>query len=216
MPRGGVNVRFIEALSYSGADYLMKQKGESHEKRRVYFYGFQIIIGAAVKFLILLALALVTDTIVPAFLMTIVFASLRMIAGGYHMDTFGKCLGVSIFMFLMFSMIARYTHQYWYNYQIIIFDIIMILFSLLSLYKWAPSDNPNRPITEPSEIKMFKKLSIIYLGIWTIVSSILIYFKLYMIFLSISFGLILEIFSITPAGHAFFGTVKNSLRRVKK
>ena len=209
-------MRFIEALSYSGADYLMKQKGENHEKRRVYFYGFQIIIGAVVKFLILLVLALATGTILPSFLMTIVFASLRMIAGGYHMDTFGRCLGVSIFMFIMFSLIARYTHQYWYNYQIITFAIITILFSLFSLYKWAPSDNPNRPITDSSEIKMFKKLSIIYLGIWTIISFILIYFKLYMVFLSISFGLILEIFSITPAGHTFFGFVKNNLKRVKK
>lgn len=216
MTRGGVNLRFIEALSYSGADYLMKQKGENHEKRRVYFYGFQIIIGAIVKFLILFVLALVTGTILPSFLMTIVFASLRMIAGGYHMDTFGKCLGVSISMFIMFSIIARYTYQYWNTYQILIFTIITIVFSLFSLYKWAPSDNPNRPITESSEIIKFKKLSIIYLGVWTIISLLLIYFELYMIFLSIAFGLLLEIFSITPVGRAFFSIVKNSLKNVRK
>ena len=216
MSKGGVNVRFIEALSYSGANYLMKQKGENHEKRRVYFYGLQVIIGAIVKVIILFVLALVTDTLLTTFLMTLVFASLRSIAGGYHMDTFGKCLGVSISMFMVFSIIARYTYQYWNDYQILIFGVITVFFSLFSIYKWAPSDNPNRPITQPSEIKKFKRLSIIYLAICTIICFILIYTKLYMIFLSIEFGLILEIFSITPVGHTFFDFVKNSLKKRKK
>lgn len=216
MSKGGVNVRFIEALSYSGANYLMKQKGENHEKRRVYFYGLQVIIGAIVKVIILFVLALVTDTLLTTFLMTLIFASLRSIAGGYHMDTFGKCLGVSISMFMVFSIIARYTYQYWNDYQILIFGVITVFFSLFSIYKWAPSDNPNRPITQPSEIKKFKRLSIIYLAICTIICFILIYTKLYMIFLSIAFGLILEIFSITPVGHTFFDFVKNSLKKRKK
>lgn len=209
-------MRFIEALSYSGANYLMKQKGENHEKRRVYFYGLQVIIGAIVKFIVLFVLALITDTLLPTFLMAIVFASLRAIAGGYHMDTFGKCLGVSISMFIVFSIIARYTYQYWQDYQIMIFAIITVVCSLISIYKWAPSDNPNRPITEPTEIKKFKRLSIIYLVTWTIISFVLIYTKSYMIFLSIAFGLILEVFSITPAGHVFFNFVRKSLKKKKK
>jgi len=205
-------MRFIETLSYSGANYLMKQKGENHEKRRIYFYGFQVIIGAIVKLIILFLIALVSDTIIPTFLMAFVFASLRGIAGGYHMDTYRKCLGVSISMFVVFSLIARYTHQYWYNYQIITFAVITFAFSLFSLYKWAPSDNPNRPITDMEEIIKFKKLSISYLILWTIISFILIYFKLYMIFLSGTFGLLLEVFSITPAGHSFFNAIKTSIK----
>ncbi|OPZ91243.1 MAG: putative accessory gene regulator protein [Firmicutes bacterium ADurb.Bin419] len=209
-------MRFIEALSYSGADYLMKQKGENHEKRRVYFYGFQIIIGAMVKFLILLVLAFVTDTILSSFLMSIAFATLRMLAGGYHMNTYGRCLAVSISMFIGFSLIARYTYGFWSFYQIILFTIIVVALSAICLYKWAPSDNPNRPITELSEIKKFKKLSFLYLIIWTATACILIGLNLYMILLSISFGLLLEVFSITPFGHRFFDGLKKGLDKVKK
>jgi len=216
LSKGGVNVRFIEALSYSGANYLMKQKGENHEKRRVYFYGLQVIIGAIVKFIILFILAFVTETLLTTFLMAVVFASLRSIAGGYHMDTFGKCLGVSISMFMVFSIIARYTYPYWNDYYVIIFAIIAVAVSLFSICRWAPSDNPNRPITDPKEIKKFKNLSIAYLVIWTVISFVLIYTKLYMIFLSFVFGLLLEIFSITPAGHTFFDFIKNRLKRRKK
>ncbi len=209
-------MRFIEALSYSGADYLMKQKGENHEKRRVYFYGFQIIIGALVKFLILLALAFVTDTIQSSFLMAITFATLRMLAGGYHMNTYGRCLAVSISMFIGFSLIARYTYGLWSFYQVIIFTIIVVTICGICLYKWAPSDNQNRPITEPSEIKKFKKLSIIYLVIWAAFACVLIVTNLYMILLSISFGIVLEVFSITPIGHRFFDGLKKGLDKVKK
>ena len=119
-------MRFIEALSYSGADYLMKQKGENHEKRRVYFYGFQIVIGAVVKFLILLVLALVTDTLVQTFLMTIVFASLRMIAGGYHMDTFGRCL--PLYLCFWYFLDSTLYPSILVQCQIIIFAIIAMLF----------------------------------------------------------------------------------------
>lgn len=209
-------MRFIEALSYSGADYLMKQKGENHEKRRVYFYGFQIVIGAIIKFLILFVFAFATDTILPSFLITIVFATLRILAGGYHMNTYGRCLAVSISMFIVFSIIARYTYHYWTNTQIVIFTVLIITGSLFCLNKWAPSDNPNRPITELDEIKKFKRLSIICLSIWTLVVTILFLFNSYMLLLSILFGLFLEIFSITPVGHTFFDVIRRGFNKVKK
>lgn len=215
MFRGVMDMRFIEALSYSGADFLMKQKGENHEKRRIYYYGFQIVIGAIVKLLILFILALITDTIVPAFLMSIAFASLRMLAGGYHMDTYGRCLALSISMFIGFSIVARYTYSIFNAYQIVIFAVLTIVFSGFSLYKWAPSDNPNRPITELSEINKFKRLSILYMIIWTLAATVLIYYKLYMIFLAIAFAVLLEVFSITPFGHKFFDGIKNVLDKVK-
>lgn len=209
-------MRFIEALSYYGADYLMKQKGENHEKRRIYFYGFQILIGAIVKFLILFILAFITDTILPSFLMAITFATLRTIAGGYHMDTYGRCLAVSISMFIGFSLIARYTYLFWSLYQVIIFTIIVAVSCGICIYKWAPSDNPNRPITEMDEIKKFKKFSMIYMIIWSVVACVLIVTNLYMVLLSIAFGLILEVFSITPVGNRFFDSLRKGLDKVKK
>jgi len=148
--------------------------------------------------------------------MSIAFATLRMLAGGYHMNTYGRCLAVSISMFIGFSLIARYTYGFWSFYQIILFTIIVVALSAICLYKWAPSDNPNRPITELSEIKKFKKLSFLYLIIWTATACILIGLNLYMILLSISFGLLLEVFSITPFGHRFFDGLKKGLDKVKK
>ena len=74
-------MRFINALSYKGADYLMKQTKGNHESRRVYYFGFQVVIGAIVKGLLLLILALLTRTILPSLAILAAFVVLRQIAG---------------------------------------------------------------------------------------------------------------------------------------
>ena len=81
-------MRFIQTMSYKGANYLMKQKQENHEKRRVYYYGFQIVIGGMVKLILLTLLALITQTLKTSVITVLIFSSLRMLAGGYHMDTY--------------------------------------------------------------------------------------------------------------------------------
>jgi len=35
-------MRFINALSYKSADYLMRQMNGNHESRRVYYYAFRL------------------------------------------------------------------------------------------------------------------------------------------------------------------------------
>ena len=87
-------MRFIQTMSYKGANYLMKQRQENHEKRRVYYYGFQIVIGGMVKLILLTLLALITQTLKASIIIVLIFSSLRMLAGGYHMDSYGKCIGV--------------------------------------------------------------------------------------------------------------------------
>jgi len=83
-------MRFINALSYKSADYLMRQMNGNHESRRVYYYGFQIVIGALFKGLLLLLLAFITGTMLPALTIVAAFVILRSIAGGYHMKTYGN------------------------------------------------------------------------------------------------------------------------------
>ncbi|MFZ5988496.1 MAG: accessory gene regulator ArgB-like protein [Bacillota bacterium] len=208
-------MRFIHALSYKGADFLMKQLNENHEKRRVYYFGFQIVIGGIVKGLLLLLLALITGTLLPSITIVLIFSSLRTIAGGYHMDSYGKCISVSIGLFIIAAVISRYTYHVWNIYAMLTFILLTFSFAFISILKWAPSDNPNRPITKEDEIKKFKRLSLLYIFIWLLAVSIALYLKLDMYVLAGCFGVILEVFSITPFGHRFFDFVKNGINVVK-
>lgn len=209
-------MRFIHALSYRGADFLMKQMNENHEKRRVYYFGLQIVIGALVKGLLLLSLALVTGTVLPSITIVVVFASLRTIAGGYHMNTYGKCIAVSLGMFIACAIISRYTYQVWNTPLTLVFILSTFISCLMCLIKWAPADNPNRPITKVEEITKFKRLSILYITVWLFAALIAVYFNLYMFVLAGCFGVILEVFSITPVGYRFFDRIEHGLDAVKK
>lgn len=206
-------MRFVQKWSYSCAKHVADVLNENHNKRAVYYYGFYIVIGSFVKGIILLTLSLLLGILIPALLIVMVLGSLRMLAGGYHFDTYGKCLFVSMTFNLTAALIARYTYSSWSTALIVLFILLVFTFSLYMLIKYAPRDTPTKPITDPAAIMKYKKLSIAYLGVLLILCCVLVYLNLKMHIIAISFGVLLEIFSITPAGHSFFNTIKNGLNK---
>lgn len=206
-------MRFVQKWSYACAKRLAAATKENHQKRAVYYYGFYIIIGAAVKGFILISAASLLGILAPTLLIALAFASLRAFAGGYHMDTYGKCLFVSMGLFIGAASIAQYTYPYWSPaYMAVLIGLTFIL-GLYALVRYAPKDTPNKPITDPQEIKRYKKLSIAYLFVWLALTIGLTVFGLKRYMLSLCFGVLLELFTVTPAGHRFFGAVKNGLHK---
>lgn len=197
----------------------MCQLKEGHEKRGVYYYAFQVIIGSLVKAFLVVSISLLTGSLIPAILMIGVFGSLRIFAGGYHMDTYGRCICTSLTLFIISSVFDQYTYKYWSNFQLFLLVAVTFIFSIAASIKWAPLDNPNRPITEPKEIKRFRTLTLLYEFIWLIASLAFIYFKIWeykLVVIAGCFGVILEIFTITPVGTRFFDLIKGQLNKMGK
>lgn len=208
-------MRFIKRLSYNAADSLTRQINENHEKRRLYYYGFQVVFGGITKLILLALLALVTGTVKPTVFIVLMFAGIRVFAGGYHMDTYGKCIVVSLILFSMSAVISQYTYNYWNIEALIVFVLFSFAITLYSLYKWAPAENPNRPITNPEEIRKFRVLSMVYIVIWAIIVSMLIYFKLKLYVLASCFPVLLESWAISPLGYRFFNFLDNRLSNME-
>jgi len=206
-------MRFVQKWSYSCARHVAAVLNENHNKRAVYYYGFYIIFGSLVKGTILISLSLLLGVVVPALLTVLVLGSLRMFAGGFHFDTYGKCLFVTLVLVISAALISKYTYSYWSITAIAIFLILIFVVSLFMLIKYAPKDTPTKPITEPEAIKKYKRLSIAYLSILLVISVVLAIFNLKMYVIAIGFGILLEIFTITPAGHSFFTSIKNGLNK---
>lgn len=210
-------MRFIQSWSYACANYLACQLKENHEKRRVYYFGFQVLIGAIVKGTLLIFMAFILRSLIPALIITLVFGSLRMIAGGYHMNTYGKCIFVSLGLLVTAAVIAQHTYAYW---PVEYLAVISLLASVLGFYvilKWAPSDTPNRPINKSGEKRKFKALSMVYLLVWMVLVSLLIYFKagnFKMHVLSACFGLLIELFTVSPFGYNFFERLSGKMDKI--
>lgn len=209
-------MRFILKLSYACAKKLAIVLNENHNKRAIYYYGFYMVFSTLLEGIILISVSLLLGILVPTILITCVFGFLRMFAGGFHFDTLGRCLFISMGLFIVFALISQYTYKYWNITSVAIFLFMVFAFSLVSAIKYAPKDTPTKPITDPVEIAKFKRLSIVYLGIWLIVCSILTVLAQYMYAIAMGFGVLLEIFSITPIGHLFFNKIKGGLNNKSK
>lgn len=202
-------MRFVQKWSYACANHLASVLNENHRRRAVYYYGFYIIIGMAVKGIVLVSTASLLGVLLPALLIVITFGSLRMLAGGYHMDTYGRCLVVSLALFLAGASMAQYTHRYWEIGWVAALVGITFLLGLYLLIKYAPKDTPNKPITDPVAIKRYKTFSVIYLCGWLVLMAVLTVLGQTLQVLAMCAAVIMELFTITPVGHRFFDGVRN-------
>ena len=204
-------MKFVQKWSYACANHFASVMNETHQKRAVYYYGLYIVIGTLIKGVILVASALLLGTLLPSLLIVFIFGTMRMLAGGYHMDTYGKCLFVSLVLYITLGLITQYTYQYWNYVHIKILIAATFISGLYVLVRYAPKDTPNKPITDPQQIRKYKILSLIYLLVWLIVSIMLAIFELNMYVIALSFGILLELFAITPTGHRFFDKINVAL-----
>jgi Membrane protein putatively involved in post-translational modification of the autoinducing quorum-sensing peptide len=201
-------MKVVNKWSYGCANSLASALNENHYKRSAYYYSFQIVIGTTVEFLILAIVSLLLGVFIPALIISLSFAALRLIAGGYHMDTYSKCLYVSLGLFIAAALIDQHTYLYWTLPYLAVLIAVTALIGLYVLIRYAPKDTPNKPITNPRQKRKLKTVSLIYLLVWLVASLCLLAYGYNMWVISLSFGILLEFFSISPTGHRFFDLIK--------
>ena len=200
-------MRFIKKWSYGCAYLLAQQLNENHEKRGVYYYGFQIVIGGIVKAIAMALASLLLGIFIETVAVMAFFVSLRVIAGGFHMDTYGKCMVSSTAIFLLGGALVKYAHPYLNTVYSVALAAFIFFLGLYVMIRWAPADTPNKPITKPKQIKRLKTLSVSYFFVWLAAIIVLLSLELPMYALAGCIGALLSIFIVSPAGYRFFGTI---------
>jgi accessory gene regulator B len=165
-------MKLIRRWSYGLADYLSSSLEESHQKRHVYYYAFQIIFGESFKYLTLFVLAILFGVLHQTLLILTFYAAVRLTAGGYHFKSYTLCMVMSIGIFISLGLVLKYVH-FVTNTVIVIFAITFII-SIFATIKYSPVDNPNKPITKLSQIKRLKLISVSGVVLWGMISSILL------------------------------------------
>jgi accessory gene regulator B len=207
-------MRFINVLSYSFANSLTKELNHTHEKKRVYYYGFQIVIGGIVKAILMVLLSLLLGIFQSTLTVLLFFAALRIVAGGYHMDNYTKCMVTSFGMFFLMGFLVKYTSSYFSLGILMALSGIAFLTALIVSIKWAPADTPYKPITKPKQIKKLKIMSVIVVFIWLVADAILIKYKLNYYILAGCLGILMAAFIVSPAGYGFFNFISGKSRKV--
>lgn len=163
-------------------------------------FGLEIILGEAIKWTILLGAAYLIGVIPGALYAMISMAIFRMVSGGAHCDDYWRCLVFGLIVFLgggkMGVYISPYFSQMAFSLMIAISLVVMIIATVI----WAPGEVPNRRI-KPQERGMFKKLSLVFLVIWSGITVLVIVPHSIPAAVAGYLAMLVQTFSFTPPGY---------------
>lgn len=141
------------------------------ERAEVIFYGLELIVGEIPKMIILFLVAIILKIGWLAIFAYATMLPYKTVAGGFHLKTNIGCLigtfivyfgNVLLSKFIVFSTDIKY-----------LLSIIILIFSIIMIYFYAPADTINLPILRKKERKTKKILSYIFATATLVVALII-------------------------------------------
>ena len=130
----------LEYLSDKIAKVLVSQKIISDCDMDVYAYGLALLLSFIFNTVIMFVIGIITHRLVETILFLIVFVILRSFSGGYHADTFLKC------MIITFSTYALVISLSAVKVSLIVYLAILFVGFFIVLIK-TPIEHPNKEIS---------------------------------------------------------------------
>lgn len=133
---------------------IENEKYLKHDYKNMFYYGFNIIIGAINKGLLLITAGLLFHALPQILVATLAFCLLRGFVGGLHFDSYTKCAWISLLCLVAIGLLAKYIP---YNH---IINSCVFVYLLVIAFLYAPVEHKNRPLTDKKKI-IFKYVSIV-------------------------------------------------------
>ncbi|MEN6390489.1 MAG: accessory gene regulator B family protein [Syntrophomonas sp.] len=188
-----MNSRSIKKVSYAIARYISTKMNENHTDKYIYYYALQVIIGTIIEAVFIYSVAWLMGILAEALLSSVVFATIRRYAGGFHQDTYTKCFWTTSILILSIALLARYSY---YHYTALINSVLFIA-SIYLTYLYAPCDTINKPITSfEHRIELRNKALALNIFWLSLSFSFIIYAPVYAP--TVGWGAFVQALSITP------------------
>lgn len=199
------------------ARYLSEEVGlDSKETETVrfsleYLLGFLVNIGGVIT----IALGLGVVPYVLAAMLTSI--PLRLVSGGAHCSTYLRCFMLGTVVMISIGKIAAMIGMLIPQALLLALTVFSVAAGVYAIYKWAPGDTPVKPIISPTKRETYKKISFIFIVVWTVAVSLGLIFSGRNAFLIASLilasigGFWWQIFSITPVGYRFIAAMERLL-----
>lgn len=206
----------IHTFSARTAAYIAREIHVDRKNENRMAFGLELLLGAVMKLLCLAVLAYYLGIFPETLTVAVTAGILRLASGGEHCSEYYRCLIGGTVCFLLLGWGS------WYLNQLISYpNNILILLSLFppvmaALWRYAPGDTENKPITEASDKARFKRWSLLIAAVLfsTAISFLLLGGILYPYSLSIAAGIIEQTFTITPMGYRFISNIDHLLSTV--
>lgn len=148
----------INKISVLLSEEIRLRLNSSDNEKEVYAYSIEVLLSLLLNFTFLSIAAYILKKPIELFIFIIFFSGLRVYAGGYHAKSHLECFLVSVAIFIISSLSSTYLKLYG---ELIL--LIGILFSVVMVFLFAPSDSENKPLSK-KEQKKYKIASRITVG----------------------------------------------------
>lgn len=192
------------------AYYVAESLGSSKDDREIYAYGLQILLGAVIKLLVILALSWAFGSLHTTVVLVITYAALRWFGGGAHMSTYFKCLLAGTTIIVGLGKLSQVNLS---TPVLTCFAVFTLIFALYVCWKWAPGGSEKKQIQD-RQIRFRQKTKMtITILLWSIVIFYLIQHGLLSYVLAMILGCVSSVFFITPCGYWLFSVVDTLTER---
>lgn len=200
----------LSTVSNQIALYLGKNLASDQGKMEIYAYGMEILLGAAIKLLIVLALAWIIDVLNTTLIVLVTYAALRWFGGGAHMSTYFKCLILGTTIIVGMGRLSQFNMD---MHLLTKLAMVTLFWAFYVCLKWAPGDTEKKPIRE-REIRLRQKGKMaIMIAVWGVVIIYLVQHCLNTYVLAMILGCISSVFFITPWGYRLFALLDKWTQR---
>ncbi|NFH78666.1 accessory regulator AgrB [Clostridium botulinum] len=204
----------IEYICEKISNYIAEELNFDDDKKSVINYGIFAFIQMGICIVLVAIFGVLFNVTIEALIVSFTISILRKSSGGVHASSPERCAIIGTVASVGMALIAKSINT---NFSfVILFGIIVFVWSYYILYKLAPVDSIAKPIKNIEKRKRLRKSSIITLSVYLIIViiNILSYlainnFVLLTYSLCIYMGLLWQIFSLTKSGHFILGKLNN-------
>lgn len=191
--------KFVNSLT----NFVIKNKSVDDIKLKTLRYGLEGLYLSTTKFIVILALAVITNTIKEYLLLLLFYLTIRKYSFGLHANSSLGCWLTTIPIYIGGSLIIKYL-----DFPLYVTLVIWII-AFTSFVLWAPADTPKRPLIREKQRKAQKVktcvISIVYL-------LVLLFVKNNTITDVVTFSLIIQTIMINPLTYKLTNTNFNSYK----
>lgn len=202
----------IHDLAVRGAGYMARELDIDSRRESRLAFGLELILGEILKFICLLLLAWLLGILPEVLVLSLAAMILRLASGGAHCSEYYRCLIGGTLCFLLLGGAAQALTSVMNKEHLILTAGVSFILCAAALWRYAPGDNVNKPITSAAEKKKFKCLSLIIASGYGLTMPVLANFhNLSMFVLPLALGMVEQSFTVTPRGYRFIHWVDRIL-----
>lgn len=188
----------LSTISNHIASYLGKNLESDQVKIEIYAYGLEILLGAAIKLLIILALAWTLNALNTTLILLVTYAALRWFGGGAHMSTYLKCLLLGTTLIVGMGSLSQFNLG---THLLANLSMLTLAFAVFVCFRWAPGDTEKKPISA-REIRLRQKGKMaVMIAVWGFANLYMLRYSFNTYALAMNLGCISSVFFITPWGY---------------